>query len=167
MFQRESVRQALERRRALRGNSPQFQKAAQFIEDALDSPDDCWESLAREFRRNYSDVMDEIVGVLMETDDPLIVYNMLRIADLSDPEEAEAARKIVRDLDPERHGASLLAMTDEPSMHATIRRKQNLPASVHRALNPEEPAAAPQETKPKRPRPRRPRKKSTEAEPAS
>src|ERR1041384_5898075 len=127
MLQREAVRQALERRRALRGNSPQFQKAAQFIEDALDSPDDCWESLAREFRRNYSDVMDEIVGGLTEPTDPLLIYNMLRTADLSDREEADAARKVVRDLDPRKHGASLLAMTDEPSMHRAPPQKKHKP----------------------------------------
>jgi hypothetical protein len=166
MFQREAVRQALARRRATRGNSPQFQKAAQFIEDALDSPDDCWASLAREYRRNYTDVLDEIVGILVETDDPIIVYNMVRIADLGDPQEAEAVRKVVRDLDSARHGASLLALTEEPSMHATIRRKQNLPASVHAALNPEEPDATPR-AKAKSTRTRRASKKGKAAEPTS
>jgi len=164
MFQRESVRQALERRRATHGSSPQFQKAAQFIEGALDSPDECWESLAREYRRNYADALDEIVAVLAETDDPLIINNMLRVADLEDPGEAEAVRRVVRDLNPEKHVANLMSLVDEPGMRATIRKKGSLPEALRAALDPEAANASPTKAKTKRTHSRRASKKSADAD---
>ncbi|MFL6210649.1 MAG: hypothetical protein ACJ74W_17485 [Pyrinomonadaceae bacterium] len=150
MLQREVIRQALERRRATHGNTPQFQKAQEFFEMALTQPDDCWDDLVREFRRNYADAMDEIVAVLTATDDPLIIFHLLRVADLSAPTEAEAVRKIVRDLDPDKHEVSMLGLTGEPSLRAAIKKKEGLPASVRAALNPDAAAAAEPKEQPKR-----------------
>jgi hypothetical protein len=150
MLQREVVKQALEHRRATHGNTPQFQKAAELIEQALNSPDDCWDELVREFRRNYTDAQDEIVAILMQTDDPLIIFHLLRVADLSEPAEAEGVRKIVRDLDPDKHEVSVLGLTGEPSLRAAIKKKEGLPASVRAALNPEAAAAAEPKEQPKR-----------------
>jgi hypothetical protein len=172
MFQREAVRQALEQRRATYGNSPRFQKAAEFLTDALSRPDDCWETLAEEYRRSYTDVTDEIVAVLTATDDPLIIYNMLKMADTSDPKQAEAVRQVVRNIDPEKHRVSLLALTGDTNVRAAVRRKEGLTASVRAALDPqpEQEAAAEDESQspskpaPKRPRTRRTTKKRARAE---
>jgi hypothetical protein len=174
MFQREAVRQALEQRRATFGNSPRFQKAAEFLTDALSRPDDCWEALAEEYRRSYTDVTDEIVAVLTATDDPLIIYNMLKMADTSDPKQAEAVRQVVRNIDPEKHRVSLLALTGDTNVRAAVRRKEGLPASVRAALDPqpEHGAAAEAEDEsqpsskpaPKRTRTRRTTKKRARAE---
>lgn len=159
MLQREVIRQALERRRATHGHTPQFQKAQEFFELALTQPDDCWDELVREFRNNYADAMDEIVAVLTLTDDPLIIYHLLRVADLRAPAEAEAVRKIVRDLDPDKHEVSMLGLTGEPSLRAAIKKKEGLPASVRAVLNPEAAAAPEAKEPPKRKSMRRASKK--------
>lgn len=143
MLQRQTVRRALERRRATHGNTPQFKKAEELIEVALASPDDCWDELVGEYRRNYADVRDEIAAILVDTDDALIIYNTLRVLDLNDPQEAEVVRKIVRDVDPNKHEVSMLGLTGEPTLRAALRKKGKLPESVLRALDPPEEEAAP------------------------
>lgn len=160
MLQRQTIGEVLERRRATHGDSPQFQKAAEFFQMAMARQEICWDDLVLEFRRNYKDALHEIVAVLLETDDPLIIFHMLRVLDSKDPQEAEAVQNIVRDLDPEKHEVSMLGLIGEPSLRAALKKKKNLPESVRAAL---EPSAAPAE-KPaaKRAKSPRARKKKTE-----
>lgn len=165
MLQREIISQALARRRATHGRTPQFQRAQEFFDMVMARQDICWDDLVREYRRNYADALDEIVAVLTETDDPLIIYHLLRVADLQDPREAEAVRKIVRDIDPQKHEVSVLAMATEPRLRATIQKKERLPASVRAALNPTEGTAAPSK-RPRRSRARRTSKKRAAEEQA-
>lgn len=136
MLQREVVRQALERRRATHGNTPQFQRAEEFIQSALECTGDCWDELAVKFRNNYYDVMDEIVAIIKDTDDPLILFHLLRQADLKEPAELESVRKIVRDINPDKHEVSMLGLTGEPTLRAALKKRSGLPESVRTALAP-------------------------------
>jgi hypothetical protein len=167
MLQRDLLKQSLERRRATHGNTPQFQRAQEFFEFVLTQPENCWDDLVREYRRNYADVMDEIVAVVMGTEDPLMIYHLLRVADLNEPKEAAALHRIVRDLDPVTHEVSLLALTGEPSLRAALKKKAGLPKSVHAALNPDAAAAPEPKAKPKHTSTRRASKKGASENSAS
>lgn len=142
MLQRQTVGEVLERVRAERGDSPQFQKAAEFFQMALGHTEICWDDLVLEFRRNYKDVIDEIVAVLMETDDPLIIFHTLRVLDPNDPQEAKAIDDIVRGLDPVKHEVGMLGLLGEPSLRAALKKKRDLPESVRAALDPSASAEA-------------------------
>ena len=136
MLQRQTVGEVLERVRSKRGDSPQFQRAAEFIQTALARPEICWDDLVVEFRQHYKDSIDEIVAILMETDDPLIIFHTLRVLDPKDPVEAKAINDIVRDLDPVKHEVGMLGLLGEPNLRAAFKRKKDLPDSVRAALAP-------------------------------
>lgn len=145
MLQRQTVGEVLERLRAERGDTPQFQKAVEFVQTALGRTEICWDDLVVEFRRNYRDVIDEIVAILMATDDPLIIFHTLRVLDPKDPLEAKAINDIVRDLDPVKHEVGMLGLLGEPNLRAAFKKKKNLPESVRAALNPSAADAAEEE----------------------
>jgi hypothetical protein len=136
MLQRQTVGEVLERLRAKHGDSPQFQKAMELVQMALGQTEICWDDLVLEFRRNYKDVTDEVVAILMETDDPLIIFHTLRVLDPNDPVEAKAINDIVRDLDPVKHEVGMLGLLGEPNLRAAFKRKKDLPESVRAALAP-------------------------------
>lgn len=136
MLQRQTVGEVLERVRAKRGDSPQFQRAVEFIQAALGRTEICWDDLVVEFRQHYKDAIDEIVAILMETDDPLIIFHTLRVLDPKDPVEAKAINDIVRDLDPVKHEVGMLGLLGEPNLRAAFKKKKDLPDSVRAALAP-------------------------------
>jgi hypothetical protein len=134
MLQRQTVGEALERVRAERGNSPQFQKAMELVQTAMASTEICWDDLVVEFRHNYKDVIDEVVAILLATDDPLIIFHTLRVLDPNDPVEAKAIDDIVQNLDPVKHEVGMLGLLGEPSLRAAIKKKRDLPESVRAAI---------------------------------
>ena len=134
MLQRQTVSEVLERLRAERGDSPQFQKAMELVQMALGRTEICWDDLVLEFRRNYKDVIDEVVAILLATDDPLIIFHTLRVLDPNDPVEAKAIDDIVRDIDPVKHEVGMLGLLGEPNLRAALKKKRDLPESVRTAL---------------------------------
>lgn len=136
MLQRQTVGEVLERVRAERGDSPQFQRAVEFVQAALNRTEICWDDLVVEFRRDYKDAIDEIVAILMATDDPLIIFHTLRVLDPNDPREAKAIDDIVQKLDPVKHEVSMLGLLGEPNLRAALKKKRDLPESVRAALAP-------------------------------
>ena len=134
MLQRQTVGEVLERLRVERGDSPQFQKAVELVQMALGRTEICWDDLVLEFRRNYKDVIDEVVAILLATDDPLIIFHTLRVLDPNDPVEAKAIDDIVQKLDPVKHEVGMLGLLGEPSLRAAIKKKRDLPDSVREAL---------------------------------
>jgi len=134
MLQRKEVMDAWKRRKATAYRSPQLQKADAFFAMVNNRTDNCWDDLVAEFRRNYYDSFDEIVPVMMETDNPLIMYNFARHADFNNPKEVEAAKSFIRNCNAEKHQASLQAMASVPSLQQELQNKPNLPDSVRNAL---------------------------------
>lgn len=134
MLQRQTVGEVLERVRAERGNTPQFQKAMELVQTALGHTEVCWDDLVVDYRRNYKDVTDDLVAILIATDDPLIIFHMLRVLDPNDPVEAEAINDIVEGLDPVKHEVGMLGLLGEPTLRAAIKKKRNLPESVRAEL---------------------------------
>lgn len=87
-------------------------KADEFFRLVAERGDLHWDELAKKFREEYYDAFDLIIPPLLATDDPLIVYNCLRLADLSDPKEAGVFKKFVRECDIEKHQATLYAISE-------------------------------------------------------
>jgi hypothetical protein len=137
MLQRQTVAEVLERVRAERGDTPQFRKAVELIQTALARTEICWDDLVLEFRRDYKDVIDEVVAILLATDDPLIIFHTLRVLDPNDAVEAKAIDDIVQDLDPVRHEVGMLGLLGEPSLRAALKKKRDLPDSVRAELGAE------------------------------
>jgi hypothetical protein len=128
--------QAWNRYSATAYRSPQFQKAQAFFEMMNQRPDICWDDLVTEFRQNYYDAFDVIVPVLMSTDDPLIMNNCVRFANLSNPKELDAAKTFIRNCNAEKHQVSLQALAAVPSLQPDLNSKAGLPTSVRTALSP-------------------------------
>lgn len=134
MNQRQEIMEAWNRYSATAYRSPQFQKAQAFFEMMNQRPNICWDDLATEFRRNYYDAFDVIVPVLMSTDNPLIMYNCVRFANLNNPKEVDAAKTFIRSCNAEKHQVSLQALAAVPSLQSELNLKPGLPAPVRSAL---------------------------------
>jgi hypothetical protein len=141
MNQRAVIRQIWDRRKKTLAPTPQVEKAEAFFRLVDEQTDMCWEALAEEFRRNYYDAVDEIVSVLLETDDPLIIYNCIRFSDQSRPQEVAAMKRVARECDCERHQVSLLTLANTKAKEVTtvLRARKDLPQVVRAALKPATP----------------------------
>lgn len=99
--------------------------------------DICWEDLVPEFRENYYDAYDEMADALFSTDDPLVVYNVVRYADFSKPQEVAAHAQFIAECDAEKHQVSLRALARKkvPELLKALQARQDLPDSVREAIN--------------------------------
>jgi hypothetical protein len=134
MNQRREILQAWAKYSATAYPSPQLKKAQAFFQLISDRPDICWDELVTEFRKNYYDAFDQIIPVLISTDDPLIVYNCVRFADLDNPKEVETLRNFVRTCDPQKHQLTLQALATVPALQSEVMKKPMLPDMVRQAL---------------------------------
>jgi hypothetical protein len=134
MNQRQIILQAWQRRKKNRTPSAQLRKADAFFDFVSQQTDLCWPELVAEFRSNYYDAFDEIVPTLLDTDDPIIIYNSLQVADLANSREADVANKIIRDCDADKHAVTLQALAKYPALHPTMRQKSKLPDFVRAAM---------------------------------
>lgn len=98
--------------------------------------DICWSDLVPQFRENYYEAYDEIASALFATDDPLIVYNTIRYADFSKPQEVAAHARFISECDAEKHQVSLraLARTKVPKLIKALNAREDLPESVKDVL---------------------------------
>ncbi len=141
MDQRARVLKIWERRRELLADSPRRRQVDAFFELVRQQTEICWEGLVDEVRRNYANVLDEIVAVLLDTDDPLILYNITRFADLNNPKEVTAVQQLIHGASGEKHQLTLrtLAETQKSELMPALREKSDLPESVRAALRPDRP----------------------------
>jgi hypothetical protein len=135
MNQRDLILAAWQRRKATRAPSPHVQMAGEFFDLIESHPDICWDELSAAFRQSYYEAFDEIVPTLLSTDDPLIIHNCIRFADLTNPKEAEAAKTLIQQVDPDKHEVSMLALAADDGLRPTIKNKKQLPDSVKAALS--------------------------------
>ena len=141
MNQRAVIRQVWDRRKKTLTPTPQVEKAEAFFRLVDERTDMCWEDLVDEFRRNYADAVDEIAAVLLETDDPLIIYNCIRFSDQSRPQEIAAMKRVARDCDCERHHVGLVALANTKAKEVTtvLQARKDLPQAVRAAMKPPAP----------------------------
>lgn len=112
------------------------EKAQAFFQMLRERKNICWEELVPEFRANYYEAYDELVSVLFATDDVFVVYNVIRFADFSKPQEVRAHVKFIQECDPVKHQVSLraLAQTKIPELLKALQNKKGLPDSVRELL---------------------------------
>jgi hypothetical protein len=117
-------------------SAPSQDKAQAFFQILRERKNICWEELVPEFRANYYEAYDELISVLFATDDVFVIYNVVRFADFSQPQEVKAHVRFIEECDPEKHQVSLraLAQTKIPELLEALRNKEGLPDSVHEAL---------------------------------
>jgi hypothetical protein len=135
MNQRQEIIDAWNRYSKTAYRSPQFQKAQDFFTMMDQRPDICWDDLVTEFRRNYYDAFDVIVPVLMSTDNPLIMHNCARFADLNNPKEVDAAKTFIRNCDADKHQVTLQRLAAVPALRPELSTKPKLPDPVKQALS--------------------------------
>lgn len=134
MNQRETIIKAWLSYKAAHPYSPHLAKAQAFFDYINARPDICWDDLVTDFRRDYYDAFDEVVGTLIETNDPLIIFNASQFADFNNPKEIEAARHAIQQLDADKHQASLIALAQVPALLPALKIRGYLPDSVRMAL---------------------------------
>lgn len=135
MNQREVILAAWEKHKATRAPSPHMRLAAEFFDYVEEHRDICWTELAEKFREKYYEAFDEIVPVLMATDDALIIHNLVRFADLGNPKEVEAAKTLVRTADASRHQVTMAKLAGAgETLRTAIKKKSKLPDSVKAAI---------------------------------
>lgn len=134
MNQRQEIAQAWDHYSATAFHSSQFARARQFFHLIEERPEMCWDDLVEEFRKNYYDAFDVIIPVLLSTDDPLIVHNIVQFADLSNPKEADTIKGVIRSSDPQKHQVTLQELAGVKSLRPELMKKPKLPENVRHAL---------------------------------
>jgi hypothetical protein len=135
MIQRSIVWRAWLARCRDSGQELQYQRVRQFFDQMAAHPDHCWDALEPEMRSSYYDALEEIVAVLVRTDDPLVIYNCFRAGDFGNPREAALARKFIAECDPERHQCTLQFLSDIKELQSAFLSRQ-FPESVKAILQP-------------------------------
>ncbi len=132
MNQRELILAAWEKHKATRAPSKHMKMAEEFFGYVEDHPEFCWIQLSEEFRTKYYEAFDEIIPVLMDTDDPFIVHNLVRFADLNEPKEIDAAKELATNVDPGRHEVTMarLAGNKNETIRGAVKKRAKLPDSV-------------------------------------
>lgn len=132
MNQRELILAAWQKHKASRAPSKKMQMAEEFFGYVEEHPEFCWIQLSKEFRSNYYEAFDEIVPVLMETDDPFVVHNLVRFADLDEEKEVDAAKDLATNVDPKRHEVTMarLAGNKNEKISGAVKKRPQLPDSV-------------------------------------
>lgn len=121
MIQRSLVWRAWLRSRSDHIPSSKADRLRQFFEEMEAHPADCWDALVPTLRSRYEDVLEEIVTVLISTDDPLIIYNCFSFADFNNPRELRIIHKFILDCDSERHRCTLQFLSGFKACESELR----------------------------------------------
>jgi ABC-type Fe2+-enterobactin transport system substrate-binding protein len=135
MNEQATVLAAWTRVRPTLGFSPQLQRVDEFFNKLAIRADINWEQLAQEVRAEFNDVAPAILTTLLATDDPIIVLNAARFANLADPKELAAMTKFIATCDVAKHQTVLQIMATRPELQPALKARPDLPASVRAALN--------------------------------
>jgi hypothetical protein len=134
MNEQATVLAAWTRVRPTLGFSPQQQRAEEFFNKLAARSDINWEQLAQEVRLEYNDVAPAILTTLFTTEDPIIVLNAARFANLADPKELAAVTKFIATCDVAKEQAVLQIMASRPELQPALRARPDLPPAVRAAL---------------------------------
>jgi hypothetical protein len=83
MYQKDLIRRAWEEAGLYRRRDPKLRR---FLE-RLDQPGDCWPELVEAATTEYRDYLETLARPLWETGDALVRLNLIRAADVRDPEQ--------------------------------------------------------------------------------
>src|SRR5258705_11402882 len=88
-------------------------KLQEFLKHVDDKPLDCWPELVELVRTQYPEYLEKLVTPIWNIEDKLLRLNLIRKADLSQPEEKKIAQKFLRQLRPEANTLELQAVIRE------------------------------------------------------
>lgn len=74
-------------------------KVKQFLQYLSDNPKVCWKDAASDFHNNYSDIFDDVVPVILSTNDPLIISNLLKYLNLKKDKEVKSVKAYIKKSD--------------------------------------------------------------------
>jgi hypothetical protein len=134
MNEQATVLSAWTRVRPTLGFSQQQQRAEEFFSKLATRVDINWEQLAQEVRLEYNDIAPIILTTLFATDEPIIVVNAARFANLADPKELATVLKFIATCDATKEQAVLLTMASRPELQSALRARPDLPPAVRAAL---------------------------------
>jgi hypothetical protein len=120
MIQRSIVWRSWAQCRGEDSDSPRHHRVHEFFEQMAAHPEQCWAALEPEFRSNYYDVLEEIVAIIIRTDDPLTIYNCFRCADFSNPRELAIVRKFIAECDAARHQCTLQFLSEIKALESAF-----------------------------------------------
>jgi hypothetical protein len=112
MIQRSIVWRAWAQSRSEGGELPRQRRVREFFEQMAAHPDHCWPALEPELRSHYYDELEDIIAIVIRTDDPLTIYNCFRCADFGNPREVAILRKFIAECDAERHQCTLQFLSE-------------------------------------------------------
>jgi uncharacterized protein len=147
MYQRARILQALDKAGL---NKSRKLKVRQFMQYLADNPTLCWEDAAREFQANYLDIIDDIVPPILDTNDPLIIANLLKYLDLKSAKSLRKVKTYIQKANAYEQPRVFMHMAKY--YHATLGdaldRKKRLPETIRTTLkildkNPELAVSAP------------------------
>jgi hypothetical protein len=81
-----------------------------FLKHVDNTPLECWDDYAAIFRRDYYDLLDQLLPPLVTADDKLLRVTLIRQADFTQPKEHEAALAFIRTADPVADRPELTAL---------------------------------------------------------
>jgi hypothetical protein len=138
MFDRMNVLDQLEAQAAPAGDPAKAARLREFVQKVKADPNLCWPDLATEFRKNYYDLTDMVVPIVLRMEAPMVNYQIIQSLDLSKPNEAKIVADFVQTCDAEKNQLTLTMLTSASAADiakaATARLKtvpQPAPAPAH------------------------------------
>jgi len=129
MYQRTKIVQAFKEAGLEKSKN---KKMPVFVRYISENPKICWPDAAKEFREKYFDLYDDVVKVILRTEDALIISNLLKYIDLTKEKEAGPVKKFLRDADAFQNEAVFMDMIENyyANVADSIHSKAMLPRSV-------------------------------------
>jgi len=112
-------------------------KLKQFLKHVDDTPLDCWPELIELARTKYPEYLEKLVTPIWNIGDKLLRLNLIRNSELTQPNEKKLARKLARQLRPERDVLELRAAIREAPIEVLdeLVKKKGIPDPLKKMLD--------------------------------
>lgn len=129
MYQREKILRAFEKAGL---NKSRKVKVKQFLQYLDDNPQVCWKDAAKEFQDKYLDISNEVVPIILNTNDPLIISNLLKHFDLGDGRNLQNVKTYIQSANAYRQPRlfSHMAKYYSEALGEEINSKIGVPESI-------------------------------------
>lgn len=133
MYQRRRVLQIWEQAGLKKSRDKHVRNFIALVEKA---PGHSWQSYADKLRKSYPRALKAILAPLVENDDPLIVANALRIANLKKKNEREVVADFAQNADAEKHAYALelIAQIGTEAIKKEMAKRKDLSPKVRQLL---------------------------------
>lgn len=134
MYQRGKILQAFEKNGLTRSRKD---KVKQFLQYLADNPTVCWKDVAQEFNSNYQDIQDDIIPIILDTNDSLIISNLLKYLDLKNSKQVENVKTYIQNTNAYQQPRLFMHMAKHycSVLGEELNHKANLPDSIRTVVN--------------------------------